>query len=77
MLYIPFWLYSNGTHKFKIIIRLYFTFHSGYILIELANGSPAQTNVLYIPFWLYSNFGDYLEIYVKKTFTFHSGYILI
>ena len=32
-----------------------FTFHSGYILIEIQEPADNAIHNLYIPFWLYSN----------------------
>ena len=53
-----------------------FTFHSGYILIGMAD-KMVMLEGLYIPFWLYSNEVGKTYIECDCSFTFHSGYILM
>ena len=77
-LYIPFWLYSNGKctpGNFKVFGN--FTFHSGYIPINIAEDDQGLDTTLYIPFWLYSNGIQALTNADIANFTFHSGYIPI
>ena len=43
LLYIPFWIYSNGGYGYVIeFIKKEFTFHSGYIPMKL---EPSQTGL--------------------------------
>ena len=69
-LYIPIWLYSNGTSFLYKIPLPIFTFQSGYIQIIPFVHDFKNPLLLYIPIWLYSNTdcamlsGQWLQLYI-------------
>ena len=54
ILYIPFWLYSTGNAYANSETVFFFTFHSGYIPLQVGCCTCCKVHCLYIPFWLYS-----------------------
>ena len=75
-LYIPFWIYSN---RFRPVFKFnnsVFTFHSGYIPINVLDPKKHKQTALHSILDIFQSGVDE-RIIQKIVFTFHSGYIPI
>ena len=75
-LYIPFWFYSNVSDLKISMIEAFFTFHSGYIPINLPVQLLQALRPLHSILVIFQC-GKHGDIFDFVAFTFHSGYIPI